>query len=316
MARRQHIVAVATTELASPPLAWIEAFVHVVDAGSFTEAARRLGVPKSSASRAVAKLEHELGVLLLQRTTRSVVVTPEGELYLGRARLALSVLADARAELADCDTEPRGVVRFTAPADGAGGMLAGALASFASLYPGIHVECLFTQRRVDLVAEGVDLALRAGVVDDASLAGRRLGSSERGLYAAPAYLERHGSPRRLADLAGHACLLFRGARGRARWQLVGPRGPESVEVHGPLNLDELGIVQQLALRGVGVALLPHMSVREDVRRGRLVRLLPRLRAPSGAVYLVHPQSSHLPRRVRLLRDHLYEALHACFSDGE
>jgi DNA-binding transcriptional LysR family regulator len=313
MAKSQITVATVTTEPPAPPLAWIEAFVQVVDAGGFSEAARRLGLPKSSVSRAVAKLEHALGAVLLQRTTRSLAITPEGELYLARARSALTILADARSELTECDSEPRGLVRFTAPADSGASMVTPALARFAARHPRVHVECVFTQRRVDLVAEGVDLALRAGVVDDATLVGRRLGSSERGVYAAPVYLAAHGRPRRVSELADHACVLFGGARGRARWQLQGPRGEEQVEVHGPLNVNEVGVMHQLTLLGTGIALLPITFARRDEQAGRLVRLFPRLSARGGAVYLVHPASSHVPRRVAALRDHLYAELRPYFS---
>jgi DNA-binding transcriptional LysR family regulator len=204
-------------------------------------------------------------------------------------------------------------VRFTAPADSGAALVTPALARFAERHPRVHVECMFTQRRVDLVAEGVDLALRAGVVDDASLVGRRLGSSERGVYASPVYLAAHGRPRRVSELAHHACVLFGGARGRARWQLHGPRGEEQVEVHGPLTVNEVGVMHQLTLLGTGIGLLPITFARRDAQAGRLVRLFPRLSASGGAVYLVHPASSHLPRRVAALRDHLYGELRPYFS---
>jgi DNA-binding transcriptional LysR family regulator len=290
----------------------VEAFVQVMEAGSFSTAARALGQPKSSLSRAVSKLERELGVVLVQRTTRKLAITEAGQLYLERARSALSMLADARAQLIDAEAQPRGVVRFTAPSD-SGDMITAALADFARLYPGIHVDCMFTQRRVDLVAEGVDLALRTGVVDDASLAGKKLGDTPLALYASPSYLAARGTPRRLAQLAEHDCVLFRGARGKARWTLEGRRGREAVEVQGPLNVDDPSRACQLVLRGVGIALLPMMFGQRAVECGALVRVLPSLQAPAGAVYLVHPASIHTPRRVALLRDHLYAALKPMFE---
>ncbi|HEX5661220.1 MAG TPA: LysR family transcriptional regulator [Polyangiales bacterium] len=291
----------------------IDAFVQVMDAGSFSAAARALGQPKSSLSRAVSKLERELGVVLLQRTTRRLAITEAGQLYLERARSALGMLADARARLIDTESEPRGVVRFTGPPDDSGNMLAGALASFATAYPAIHVECLITQRRVDLVAEGVDLALRAGRLDDASLVGKKLGDTPLALYASPDYLAARGTPRKLAQLAQHDCVLFRGARGRARWTLSGKRGHESVEVSGPINVDDLGAACQLALRGVGIAFLPTTFGQRGVSEGKLVRVLPSMQAEGGAVYLVHPATPHLPRRVALLRDHLYASIKPMFE---
>ncbi|HEY6878328.1 MAG TPA: LysR family transcriptional regulator [Polyangiales bacterium] len=313
MGARQPTVAKSATVLQTIDLNRVDAFVRVMEAGSFSAAARALGQPKSTLSRAVSKLERELGVVLLQRTTRKLAITEAGQLYLERAQGALGMLAEARAQLVEADVLPRGVVRFTAPPSDLEGMLAAALADFVRLYPGIHVDCVFTPRRVDLLAEGVDLAMRAGTVDDASLAGKKLGDTPLALYAAPSYLAARGTPRRAAQLADHDCILFNGARGRARWRLVGKRGPESVEVRGPINVDDLAYACQLALRGVGIALIPMMVGAPAVMRGELARVLPSLQSPGTAAYLVHPASAHLPRRVALLRDHLYAALKPSFT---
>jgi DNA-binding transcriptional LysR family regulator len=313
MGARQPTVARTATVSQVVDLNRVDAFVQVMDAGSFSAAARLLGQPKSSLSRAVSKLEHELGVVLLQRTTRKLAITEAGQLYLERARNALSMLADARTQLLEADVEPRGVVRLTAPHDDGEAMMTNALADFVHLYPNIHLECTFTQRRVDLIAEGVDLALRAGRIDDGSLAGRKLGDSPLGLFASPGYLAAHGTPRKLAQLREHECVLFRGARGKARWTLEGKRGKESVEVQGRINVDELAAVCQLALRGVGIGLMPVMFGQRWVLKGELVRVLPSLQTLGEAVYLVHPASPHLPRRVALLRDHLYQSLKPMFE---
>jgi DNA-binding transcriptional LysR family regulator len=313
MVARQPTVARTATVPQVVDLNRVDAFVQVMDAGSFSAAARLLGQPKSSLSRAVSKLERELGVVLLQRTTRKLAITEAGQLYLERARSALGMLAEARTQLLEADAEPRGVVRFTAPHDDGEALLTDALADFVHLHPGIHLECIFTQRRVDLLAEGVDLALRAGLVDDASLAGRKLGDSPLGLYASPGYLEAHGTPRRLAQLAAHECVLFRGARGKSRWTLEGKRGKESVEVHGRINVDELAAVILFARRGAGIGFFPVTFGQRLVAKGELVRVLPSMQTAGEAVYLVHPTSAHLPRRVALLRDHLYAALRPVFE---
>ncbi len=313
MGTRQPTVARRATVSQVVDLNRVDAFVQVMDAGSFSAAARVLGQPKSSLSRAVSKLEHELGVVLLQRTTRKLAITEAGQLYLERARTALGTLAEARELLLESDAEPRGVVRFTAPGDESGNLVMGALAAFTRLHPGIHVECMFTQRRVDLAAEGVDLALRAGVVDEASLAGKKLGDTPHGLFASEAYLARRGTPRRLAQLTEHDCVLFRGTRGKARWTLEGKRGKESVEVRGPINVDDLGSACQLVVRGVGIGLIPTMFAHREFSGGTLVRVLPSLQADGAAVYLVHPRTPHLPRRVALLRDHLYTSLKPMFE---
>lgn len=313
MAPRQPAVAQAATMRQVLDLNRIDAFVQVMDAGSFSAAAHRLGLPKSSLSRAVSKLERELGVVLVQRTTRKLAITDAGRLYLERARDALGMLAEARLSLLEAEAEPRGVVRFTAPLDDSEGTVTHALADFAQRYPGIHVECLFTQRRVDLIGEGVDLALRAGVLDDSSLAGKKLGDSPLGLFASPSYLAARGTPRRLQQLIDHDCVLFRGVRGKSRWTLEGRRGKESVGVHGPLNVDELGALCQLAVRGVGIALMPILFGQRFAAKGELVRLLPSMQTGGDAVYLVHPLQGHLPRRVALLRDHLYATLRPLYE---
>lgn len=312
MARRQRTVAASATAPQVVDLNRVDAFVRVMEAGGFSAAARELGVPKSSLSRAVSKLERELGVVLVQRTTRKLAITEAGQLYLDRARAALQLLGEARAQLVEADGEPRGIVRLTAMNDG-GELLADTLADFSRRYPHIQLDCVFTQRRLDLVAEGIDLALRAGVVDDASLQGKKLGDSPLALYAAPSYLAEHGKPRSLRDLAHHHCVLFRQANGTTRWALDGPRGRKSVEVHGAFVVDDLAYARALAERGMGIALVPVMLGEVGVARGLLVRVLPALQQRGGAVYLVHPATRRLPRRVALLRDHLYEALRPRFS---
>lgn len=313
MAKSKRTVAIRTTDAEATDLNCVAAFVRIMEAGGFTAAARIAGVPKSSLSRALSKLERELGVVLVQRTTRKLAITDAGQLYLERAQRALRLLAEARAQLVEADAEPRGLVRLTAPVDTSGSLLADPLADFAARYPRIQVECLFTQRRLDLVAEGIDLALRAGVVDDAELQGRKLGDSPLALYASPRYLAARGTPRRLADLAKHDCVLSRDARGTTRWTLDGPRGRASIEVHGPVIVDGMGYAAALARRGVGITLLPQGFAQPLVAEGELVRVLPSLQQKGAAIYLVHPAARHLPRRVALLRDHLYEALRPRFA---
>lgn len=286
----------------------VAAFVRVVETQSFTAAAQLLGLPKSSVSRAVSKLEQDLGVTLLRRTTRRLSLTEAGMLYLGRAREALQLLSEARNAVVEADEEPRGSVRLTATADPSGRMLAAPIARFVRQYPRIHVELVITPRHVDLVEEGVDLALRAGKVDDVSLAGKRIDATPLKLYAAPSYLARRGAPRRLKDLARHDCVLFRGVRGAARWSLSSPGGSESVTVHGPVNADDFPLVARFACEGLGVALLPRVLAMPWLVSGELAPVLPSYQVNSGAFYLVYPASRQLPQRVRLLRDFLFQEL--------
>jgi DNA-binding transcriptional LysR family regulator len=292
----------------------VAAFVRVVDAQSFTAAAKLLGVPKSSVSRALSKLEQDLGVTLLRRTTRRLSLTEAGTLYLGHAREALQLLSDARNAVVEADEEPRGTVRLTAPADPTGRMLAVPIARFLRQYPHIHVELIITPRHVDLVEEGIDLALRAGKLDDTALVGKRIDAEPLKLYAAPSYLAERGTPRRLKDLVRHDCVLFRGVRGAARWSLSSPRGSESVTVRGPVNADDFPLVARFACEGLGIALLPRILATPALLAGELEAILPHYQANTGgALYLVYPASRQLPQRVRLLRDFLFEALRREFA---
>jgi DNA-binding transcriptional LysR family regulator len=286
----------------------ISVFLQVVEAQSFTAAGKALGVPKSSVSRSVAKLEQELGVELLKRTTRSLALTDAGQRYLTRAREAIQMLSEAREEAVESDAEPRGTVRLTLPPDPTGVLHSEPLARFIKLYPNIHVELVITPRQVDLVEEGVDLALRATRLTDSSLVGKRIGAVPTVLAAAPSYLEARGTPRRLADLARHDCVLHRAAQGKQRWTLSGKNGDESVLVRGPINVDDVPYVFNFCCQGLGIGLLPELLTESAIREGKLVRVLPNYSQQGIVLYLVHPATRRLPRRVILLRDFLYEAM--------
>jgi DNA-binding transcriptional LysR family regulator len=310
MANPEHNVAPSTTV----DLNHVGVLIKVVEAGSFTAAARALGLPKSSVSRAVSRLERELGVVLLQRTTRKLALTEAGRVYVARAREALELLARAHEAVLDADHEPRGRVRLTATPDPSGRLLADPIAQFHARYPKIEIDVLLTPRRVDLVEEGVDLALRAGRVDDAQLVGRRIGVMPFQLFAAPSYLAARGTPRRLKDLTSHACVLFRAPRGEQRWTLQGRHRLESVQVAGTLNSDDLQFSTQLCVRGAGVALIPLELARDAVGTGDLLPVLPQYKLRTGAIYLLHPAARQLPRRVVLVRDFLYEVLRARLAE--
>ena len=282
----------------------VSVFVQVVEKGGFTAAADAVGLPKSSISRSVARLEQDLGVTLLRRTTRSVTLTDAGKIYYERARLAVQQLAEAGDVASDAGDDPRGLIRLTAPADFTGNLFVEPLARFLAMYPKIELDLILTGRQVDLVGEGIDLAIRAGRLADSSLIAKKVASSSLGIFASPAYLERRGKPKKLADLARHDCIVY---RNNTRWTLEGPRGAESVDVTPRLRCDELGFVIQAVAEGVGVAMIP-MTAPAPGDPQRFTRVLPDLSQGGGALYLVHPPMRHLPRRVALLRDFLFEEL--------
>ena len=292
----------------------ITAFVRVVDAGSFTAAAAALGVRKSSVSRSVAALEADLGIRLLQRTTRRLALTDAGRAYYDRARDALAGLDEARQVVSTLGAEARGIVRVTAPVDLAAD-LAAVTAAFLRAHPGVRVETLLTARYVDLVKEGVDLAVRAGPLTDSSLLARRLGDTELVLVASPGYLDAAGRPRRLGDLARHECILYRAGGGATTWRLSGPRGEEEVTVRGRVDTDELAFVRAMARAGAGIGLLPVTFVGPLVAAGALERVLPRHARRSSPVHVVWPSRRLEPAAVRLFREALAEALPRSLGDA-
>jgi DNA-binding transcriptional LysR family regulator len=293
----------------------VAVFLRVVELKSFTAAAESLGLPKSSVSRSVSRLEESLGVQLLRRTTRAVSLTEAGATYVREASAALAALEDAHAALSQLDRRPHGPVRITAPADLATLVLADVGTRFVRKNPGITLEFLLTSRVVNLVDEGVDLAVRAGPLRDSSLRARRVKGLEARLMAAPSYLEAHPAPTVVAELSQHDCVLFRPRRGRSEWALVGPAGPERVEVRGPIGGDDFTFVREAALAGAGIALLPTLLCEQDVARGRLVRVLPGYGTAAAPLHVVWPGSRQLPQRVSLVRDWLVSSLGALSEGG-
>jgi DNA-binding transcriptional LysR family regulator len=285
----------------------IEAFVRVVEAGSFTAAAAGLGLRKSSVSRNVAALEADLGIRLLQRTTRSLSLTDAGRAYYDRTRDALAGIEEARQAVSSLGAEPRGVVRVTAPVDLTRD-LATVTAAFLRTNVGVRVETVLTARYVDLVKEGFDLAVRAGPLTDSSLHARRVGDAEVALFASRSYLDVAGRPRRLADLARHECVLYRAGSSVTRWRLSGPRGDEEVSVHGRADTDEFAFVRAMVLAGFGIALVPVTFVAPFAETGEIERVLPRYAQRTSPVHIVWPSRRFEPAAVRLFREALAESL--------
>ena len=285
----------------------VRLFVRVADAGSFTGAARLSGLPTSSVSRAVAALERELAVRLIQRTTRRLQLTEAGRVYYESVSRALSGMDEAAAAVSELQDAPHGRVRITAPADLGHWLLAPSLARFATRYPEVQLEVSLTQRIVDLVHEGFDLALRVGKLADNRLVARALGLIRAGIFAAPRYLKRRGRPRSVADVADHDCVLFRSVSGRAIWELVGPAGRQKVEVRGAVTADDNEFIREAAAVGQGLTLLPifacHGREKDDLQR-----VLPEYATVGVPLQLLYPTARFLPKRVVLLRDHLVKEL--------
>jgi DNA-binding transcriptional LysR family regulator len=279
-------------------------FVRVVETGGFTRAAESMGLPPSSISRSVARLEEELGVTLLERTTRKVALTDAGKAYFERAREALAGLEEATALALDAAREAHGVVRIAFPPEF--GTHAGfVLAPFLAAHPRIRLELTFTTRGAEIVGDLVDLAIQIGRLPDSALIARRIGGATDKLYASTGYLATRGTPRKLADLAKHDVILARAVGGEARWELDGPNGIERVDVSGRIVGDNHQFITDATLSGLGIALLPTFV--GDRPEHALVNVLPRFSTSTPAHVLAHA-SRHLPRRVALVRDHLVDTL--------
>ena len=273
------------------------AFVEVAKRGSFSAAARALGVPKSSISRRVQKLEDTLGTQLLMRTTRTLSLTEAGHGYLERATLAIETLEGAERVLEGMRDEPRGLLKITVPIDLAervGELVDG----FLTKYPEVCVATHISNARVDLVREGYDLALRAGELSDSTLVARKLTDSTLHLAASPGYLQRRGVPKLLAELSEHECLIFGTSSVSATWQLTGPDGVETVRVSGPIAANDLGFLRQAAINGRGIGRFPRQQITHQLTQGTLVRVLPGYCGLSPALYLVYPSASYLAPKVR------------------
>jgi DNA-binding transcriptional LysR family regulator len=289
-------------------------FVRVVETGGFTRAAEQLGLPASSVSRSVAKLEDDLGVTLLERTTRKVTLTDAGKAFFERARDALAGLEEANNLALDAAREIHGVVRIAVPPH-FGGKLGTIFSAFAVANPKVRIEVTFTTRGMELVGDLVDIGVVVGRLPDSSLITRRLGESTDKLYASPAYVREHGQPRKASELSAHDAVLTQAVAGEGRWELTGPKGTEHVHVHGRMVGDHLQFTIDAAIAGLGIALLPVTIGERGVRDGALVAILPRF-STELTLHLLSSAGRHIPRRVALLREHLTaELVHRCTNHG-
>lgn len=284
------------------------AFVAVAEALSFTRAGTRLGRDPTVLSRRVSALEERLGVRLLARTTRTVTLTEAGRAYLARARVASGALADAEAEASGFATgEPRGHLRLAFPPTFGRLWLAPIVAEFAAAHPQVTVETELSNRFVDLVGEGFDLAVRVGALGDSRLVARRVAERGRLLCASRSYLERAGTPRHPEDLAGHACLELRGL-GLAtpgRWVLDDGARRVTIPIHGPVASDDAESLVEAATTGLGIFLGADWLVGRELASGNLVRVLDRWSfADEGAIWILTPHGTTLPSKTRAFSDFL------------
>ena len=286
-------------------------FAEVVDRGGFAAAGRALGLPKSRISRRVAELEGRLGVRLLQRTTRKLSLTAVGEQY---HRHCVAMREDAQAAdeaVAQARIEPSGTIRVACPVTLAQTTLGTILPQFLARYPRVHVDMRVSNRAVDLVEEGFDVALRVRPTldDSGSLVVKNFGSTQTLLVASPAQLARQGRPTRLTDLERLDTVNMSSANGRATWQLVGPEGATHTLAHQPRYVaDDLLTLKFAVLRGIGVSVLPDYMCSDEIRDRLLVPVLPGWAPRPGIFHAVFPSRRGLVPAVRHFLDFLGEAI--------
>lgn len=282
-------------------------FAAVVEAGGFTAAAARLGMSKAAVSRHVAELEERLGVRLLHRTTRRLSTTAEGELFHARCRELLDRLEEAEAELGSGCTTAQGVARANVPLSFGLMHLAPLWPQLLERHPGLELDVSLSDRVVDLVDEGYDLAVRIGQLPASSLVSRRLASTRLVACAAPAYLATHGAPARPAELARHAVIGYSLFASGDTWSFSGPTGEETVKVQPRMRTNNGDTCRAAALAGQGIILQPSFMVGADLAEGRLVELMPGWRSIALGIYAVYPSRKFLAPKVRVIIDFLVEA---------
>jgi DNA-binding transcriptional LysR family regulator len=289
----------------------LRVFVRVVDRGGFAVAARELGVPTSTVSRTIARLEASTGTRLLHRTPRSVHATSEGRAIYASVSEAVGTLERASRALEPATKQPKGVLRVTAPTDIGASFLADVAVAFGERHPLVQMELALTNRSVNLVDEGFDVAVRAALrLADSSLVAKKLGEVEHALYASPRYIERHGAPSSPGDLGDHRCIVFRGKDLVKTWTLEGDEETIEVVIHARMGGDDFGYVRGAVLAGGGIALLPCLVCAKDEAAGRLVRVLPRFEAKGANLYVLYPSAAHVPARVTAFRDFVAAAFDA------
>ncbi len=284
----------------------MQAFVKVVDTGGFSAAARALGRSKALVSKYVRDLEDELGVRLINRTTRTLATTEAGALYYREASGILQRVEELQSEVGAAHGAITGRLKIAMPRGFGDKDITPALMEFARLHPAIAIDLSLEDRFVDLVEEGVDLAIRITEPTDSSLIARRLGPLPFVLCASPDCIARHGTPAAPEELSDRPCIIDSNYRHRTNWEFHVGEGRETVRVSGRIEVNSLHAVRTAALAGLGFARIPLSFVDEDIAAGRLVRVLAGTESSDRGVYALYPHRRHMPAKVRALLDFLVE----------
>lgn len=290
----------------------LQMFVRVVEEGSFSAAARYLGIAPSSVSRQVSQLERELGARLFYRTTRKQSLTETGEIYYQHASRIVADLDEARLAVNRLTDVPSGSLRVTVEADFAVAFIAPILPEFLNRYPEVGVRLFMTPEKMDLIDGSIDVAIRIGHLEDSSLIARKIATSRSTVCASPLYLAKHGTPAHPSDLEAHCCLSFRTKPGKFQWCFS--TGQESVDVpiSGRLNANSLVFLRSAATAAQGIVMVPRWVVRDELDNGKLIPLLEDypLIPNSTPINAVFAHNRHLAPKVRVFVDFLAEHMDA------
>lgn len=287
----------------------MRSFVRVVETGSFTAVAKEQNTNQATISKRVASLEKQLGSLLLVRGGRTHVLTEVGKSYFQRALNILLAIDEAEAEARSVTANPKGVLRITAPSIFGGMYIAPTLPRFLNKYPRIQVDLVLEEKKTDLITEGIDVAIRLGELADSTLVAKKLGYHELIIVTSPEYLKSHSTPSTLKDLEQHNCLMYSLLPKKGTvWSLNTNSVAEDVEVSGNFQCDNGYGIKQMLLVNAGVALLPYWLVHNELKQGKLVRILKDYNKlyPINAVF---PKSRYIPLKVRSFLDYLEEVVH-------
>lgn len=279
-------------------------FVEVVRASGFTPAASKLGLSRAQLSKSVMQLEAHLGVRLLNRTTRSISLTEIGAAYFERCLSILDDIDELEASTREQIKIPRGKLSISAPTSFGILHLQHALRDYLQRYSEVQINLSLSDRFVDVVEEGFDVVIRIAELEDSNLIARRIAPCKRVFCASPQYLKTHGYPKVPQDLSLHTCLIYCNEQKPEQWQLHGPNGVESVQVHGPVCADNGDVLKAAALDHMGITLLPTFIVGTDLQTGRLVQVLDAYCPPDLAIYAVFASRRYLSAKVKTFIDHL------------
>ncbi|GAD00871.1 LysR family transcriptional regulator [Agarivorans albus] len=288
----------------------IPVFVAVVEHGGFSPAARSLGISKSAVSKRINLLEQQLGVKLLHRTTRKLSLTEAGKHYFEHAVKANNAAKDAQDAVAQLQGEPQGLLRINTPMSFGRLHIAPLIAKFLQRYPKITIDMVMDDKVVDLVAEGFDVAIRAGNLPDSSLIVRKLAPLKSVLCASPEYLKHYGIPQTIEQLAAHNCLQFSYSRDVKEWTFMRDGQSQSIDVKGNYRVNNSEALREAMLQGLGIGRLPTFVAGPDIVAGRLIKLLNQYQMPNQSIYAVFSERQFLPAKVRAFVDFAIEHLAA------